>query len=469
MRQFIALALPFIIVSCGGSSGGTTPTATSSSSALTWSTAFPTGMVVSSPTANSSTSLAATSLSSSATFSEKKAIFETLETTTSSASCIINLPTISSLGQRATCYGPSISYTDHLDAAGSGTLPTGDLGLWERTEGSTGVACAAAQLNTLIDSASSYIDNAMGLAASVACLARVNSLSIPAEGASLDMTSTIQTALTAASSSVTVSSVTATQEDGAMKIVMTASLPGSKTITLTTKHKEASSSSFQGLMWGSVTGTNKDAFSLRYKLASSRYNIEFSAGTFSSGTSDSTIFPSVGSMALTGFFGNMNHALYDISSIDGTGNISFAWQAGSGDSNTRVFNAYVDSNAGVRSGCGYFGFGSGFSSTASSNTNAISKFICNWAGPGNSHTGLSGRAQKQCFSEVSGKLAPVSAQSFINYAPINACETGTPGTFTYTYPTHYASVVSTHQLITLSTDSEYSANYTAPAIPTISF
>lgn len=411
-------------------------------------------------------------MSASATFDEKKQIFTNLEAATTASACVINLPTLQSFGQRANCYGPSVNYTSHPDGSGgNGQFPSGDLGLWSTTE-TGGVACAAAQMNKLVETASSYIDLSMGLSASVICLARVNAISVPSEGSTVDLTTIVNTALTDASLGISVSSVTAKQEDGAMKLILLASLPGSKSLSLNLKHKETSSTVSKGQVWGIVSDSGgKNAFTLGYNKASGRLNAEMYAGQYSSSTADNSILSSSGVIAPTIFSGNMNHALFNLSTTDGSGQVSYAWQAGSGDGFTRVFNVFVESISNSRSGCGYFSYGPAFSSTLSSNTNSFTRFICNWAGPGNNrnNTSFNGYAQKQCFEESSGKLTPISGQSYIDYAPINDCQIAVPGAFTYDFPSHYVSVPATHNLVNTVSDNEYITKYSAPQIPTVSF
>ncbi len=102
------------------------------------------------------------------------------------------------------------------------------------------------------------------------------------------------------------------------------------------------------------------------------------------------------------------------------------------DSNSRVFNIGLNYNSTTeaRDGEAYFGYGDDIASS----TGTIKGFICNWAGPSNSHT-LRDYFQRQniSFNDATGKWRPSSeaaSSSNITYAPTNAC-TSAGGAFYY--------------------------------------
>jgi hypothetical protein len=109
------------------------------------------------------------------------------------------------------------------------------------------------------------------------------------------------------------------------------------------------------------------------------------------------------------------------------GDYVYAWQAGGLDDHARVFQ--LGMNADAADGEAYFGFGDSLGTSDGS----ILGMICNWAGPGNSHT-PSPYAQRQFFSfnATSGVFETPTGGSDIVYAPTNSCAyEGSPAGFTY--------------------------------------
>jgi hypothetical protein len=97
---------------------------------------------------------------------------------------------------------------------------------------------------------------------------------------------------------------------------------------------------------------------------------------------------------------------------------------------------------------------------SSTGLGTISGMICNWAGPGNSHTPVN-YVQKQTLTLTSSKF--VASNSLITYDPVNSCESSDT-TFSYTGPagTSITADTTTMNLVGLS---EVSANITAPTAP----
>ena len=121
-----------------------------------------------------------------------------------------------------------------------------------------------------------------------------------------------------------------------------------------------------------------------------------------------------------GWVDNFVDATYDLSAADGTGTISYAWQAGTGDSHARVFLSELAATADDgRTGCGYFGFGP---DVTQSNVGSISGMICNWAGPNNDHTPQN-LVQRQCVNfDTTNRVWTSDPNSLsIEYAPENDC------------------------------------------------
>ncbi|MBF0351977.1 MAG: hypothetical protein HQM11_13170 [SAR324 cluster bacterium] len=116
----------------------------------------------------------------------------------------------------ADCYGPALKYTNHPDAT-SGTsatgnggssseLPTGDLGLWSETEASTGEACGAAKLNSLVMNTAVKIDLGLGAEAMMICAAQIAGQSLPEVGQTVDLTTILTSNKVGADINLSVSS-----------------------------------------------------------------------------------------------------------------------------------------------------------------------------------------------------------------------------------------------------------------------
>lgn len=168
-----------------------------------------------------------------------------------------------------------------------------------------------------------------------------------------------------------------------------------------------------------------------------------------------------------GWGGNWNYLNFDFDPTTQIGNYAYSWQAGKGDSNTRTFNVKLTS---ATDGIGYFGFGpfagdaTGGSCTArNADIGKITKMICNWAGPGNSHTGISA-VQKQVISKASGVWTKTSEK--ILYNPVNDCSNRGSLTFfshAHSSSTHlsYSNDSDVNTTVTSSNDLESLTNYQA--------
>ncbi len=160
----------------------------------------------------------------------------------------------------------------------------------------------------------------------------------------------------------------------------------------------------------------------------------------------------------SGWQNNANYLLANYDPSTGVGSYQYAWQAGSGDSHSRVFNASITNSDSVTSGVAYFGFGPNMSS--SSGLGTMSGMICNWAGPSNSHTPIS-KVQKQTMTS-NGTLFSATT-SMITYDPVNSCDSNTSGfSFTGSSGTAITADTTTNNLVDVS---EVSTNVTAPTKP----
>ncbi len=490
----ISLGSMAILYACGSDSSG---------GASDWLDTFATSFAISSPTAGSTGSLnlhkaapLGTEVESDADIATKAELLTAIASGEKD-SCIIVLPNLGNLGQRATCYGPSVVYADHADCTGGGctadgdttdangpndandtdgddTLPGGDLGIWDAAE-ADGTACAAAQLNMLMKSASAYVDASLLMQASAVCVLSEEGTDLPSTGDTVDFTESMDGKITAPSGTPTVTTATVRKSSGGVyEYNFAGTTDGVKEFSFTIKHTPGDEESdYSGVIYGSFNTTNKDAFSVVYNKNSNDVKARLSAGSWNTATADSTIFTADGLMNMGGsFHGNMNHALINANVSTGVAAVSYAWQAGSGDDKTRVFNVFTQAGSSALEGCGYFGYGDAFSNTLSSNTNEIDGFICNWAGVGNDHSmsSTANWAQKQCFTQNStnGIFEENTSKRKIRYWPTVACNKG-GGTMDLTPdPDHNAGGAATaNDLVqSISGDTDF-ADYTTPIAPTL--
>jgi hypothetical protein len=125
--------------------------------------------------------------------------------------------------------------------------------------------------------------------------------------------------------------------------------------------------------------------------------------------------------ANNGWAGNWNYLNFDFDPSTEVGTYAYSWQAGKGDSNSRVFNV---SKSSASDAVGYFGFGPDVRNSTSSCTGRatdigkIKGMICNWAGPGNAHS-YQNFVQKQVITKSSG-IWGVTSENIL-YNPVNTC------------------------------------------------
>jgi hypothetical protein len=381
-------------------------------------------------------------------------------------------------GGNATCYGPSMLYSNHDDGGGvaSGTLPGGDLGLWTATEGVTGVPCVAAQLAARVNGVKERTKQGLMLMAVMRRTVAANSLSMPLAGNSVNLQSALQTTLSAvpAFSAVTVDAATIALDGPGTTytyrmVLSTGSGTTARSGEVIMRHTPGSSASaYSGILqvagfmldsdvaFGCSDLTSSGMYQVAQvstlKYSRSGSTVEFGSrdgaycGSFASTAStnygadvasftvDGQLDPAVkitaGGMppargATLGWRGDFNRfaGAYDKDTV--AGNFLFAWQAGTGDSHSRVLAANADYNTVTedRTIEGYFGFADEISTTSG----ALLGMICNWAGPGNSHT-PSSRFQSQTAtltSSASSYVLAFPSDSKITYAPTNNCNSTT--------------------------------------------
>ncbi len=466
LTLFVTLALFF---SCSGSSNNSSDTNTTSENGL--SEAYPTDLAITSPFATESAVEGLLKIRLGETlsteievkpFSEKKEeILDRLkgdEPGKCGFSAQLFTPPRS-----VTCYGPSITFSGHPDAGAqpsSGTLPPGDLGIWKENEATTGEACAAAKINSLISEVQAQVDMAVNLVTGMLCIANAKSLdTLPSSGETKDFKESLQEAMDETETPFSIEEAKLAREsepsDGNavyLSTITSSATIETKTITISVnlKHIPTSddNSTYQGRLWYTISGSlgqignctpsgpKMFAVSILYsKNSEGRLNYRMQRATYC--TEDADPFDSNNNIDASnkfnatsnpgGWADNYHDGTFDLDASDGTGTLSYAWQAGSLDGNTRVFLAEIEAGSDdSKSGCGYFGFGP---DAASSDVGNIDGIICNWAGPGNIHNPLQTKVQRQCmsFDSSSNKFASDSSRLNITYAPANSCDSaGSP-------------------------------------------
>lgn len=368
-------------------------------------------------------------------------------------------------GINADCYGPSLMYTDHPDAAtpNSGQLPGGDLMMWLETDANSGHTCSAAQLNARLNGIKDQSFASLMSLASMLFVANSNGYSLPAVGASLDLTSDMN-ALGLTGITFTTSSIEQTATDQWQYTQNYSYDDGGGTardISVTLSHSSgASAVEYSGLMAYTVDGDNslfgggncqQNERTLNGSLAYNRESdsvlkmqsrVATLCGANSSGfvtdmtaADEGQVDPSNRYDATTNSDGwSENFNLFGIEMNPNTleGSYAYVWQAGVGDSHSRIFlmgvNFHETGGTGPIDGEAYAGYGN----TVATTDGMIDGIICNWAGPNNSHV-LQDFTQRQFFTldETSGLFFTATGGSDIGYAPTNSCEYDGSGTFIY--------------------------------------
>ncbi len=376
----------------------------------------------------------------------------------------------------AECFGPSVKYENHPDylsppdPSGSidGELPTGDLGLWTENDAASGHACAPAELNVRLNGMSRQGRGGLMMVASMLATANNNSIALPTAGSSISVSSELNSAIADPAINVTLAVITH-NSDGSwtyqLFFTYTRSWPVSgdytHKISLRLDHTPSPSDStnaYNGLLAYWISGAGGDDHfpggncpassdrtyngSLKYERTSlTAMQLQSRAAIFCGTEVDASIGGSTTDAGMvnddyvydgsnTGWSENFDLFAADFDPDSLEGKYTYAWQAGSGDSHTRIFNIGVSEVNNTLTGESYFGYGDPMGIT----DGIIQTFICNWAGPngGRSLTDRShdDRVQRQHFTldTTTGLFKPSnSAASNIDYAPTNSCDYSEPG------------------------------------------
>ena len=353
------------------------------------------------------------------------------------------------------CYGPEIYYQYHLDGivtpspgnncSGSDSdaayciAPTGDVGIWESLI-SDGTACSAAKMNSDISYLASFTDISKVISSMAYCLHDEGTISsIPSVGSSIDITTAINNAVL--NSDITFSSVTWSATSNVNGDIYSIAMQLSEG-QMTSTTQERSDGQYWGTIYGSFSQGSSfisggvEAFSLRYNTTASGVKYKFMGAQFESSETD---YFDANNMVSTSknWSGNFSRVVAEVND-DGTAIMTYAWQAGQVDDNSRVFNAKLNSET---AGVAYFSFGEQMGDSGSSNSGEtfglVSGMICNWALAGNGHDNLgdnlafqTNEAQKQVLSRSSANDVWGVSSENIDYAPVRSCSNNPAGSRT---------------------------------------
>lgn len=374
------------------------------------------------------------------------------------------------LAANATCFGPELKYANHPDGTpASGSLPTGDLGLWTEKNGTTNEACSAAQLNTQMNGVRSRNFAGLSVLASLIDALYDKGDSLPLDGETKTLTSEMN-AKSIPNTSFTLATLSrsGTQYTYVVNMTYTGkrgddSTPQDYDIAVTLTHAPDSSGTYSGNMSYQIQdkyqgGTCSSLYatpffrmarkgSLTYeKQAGNTFILDAREAQYCSDTLDSTAHTSANQLSATtpyssstssGWSDNFSWFKAEFDQTDLSGDYAYAWQAGPNDSHSRVLNvglnpANVSDETGAINADGeaWYGYG-GTLTSASTTIGQVKGFICNWAGPGSTNT-LVEKAQRQFISKgTSGLYETVTGGSNLTYAPTNSCLYSGGGTFQY--------------------------------------
>lgn len=359
----------------------------------------------------------------------------------------------------APCYGPQLGYEDHPDGDDGSPpfgsdhplLPGGDLGIWRETTDS-GQACAAAQLNARMQDIENQGSAALSFVAAMVQAYSSTGATWPDDvevASTVDLTEPLDD-LGIAGVAITQASMTRDVNGRTWRYSLEMEvddLGDDRTVFVDLAHyADPETGLFEGILTWSVedelyppgncgsTEMTRNG-SMHYRLAAegdlrlqARQAIfcghgpaGYHASVDSDVLSGSAIDPSSSwANTFTVFTGE-----FDPETL--AGRFTYVWQAGPGDSHSRILMVGLD--AGAETGEAYFGYGHSVETTDGS----VQGFICNWAGPGNSHA-LQPYAQRQHMTKdvTSGFYVPTNeGASDITYAPTNPCTYDGSGTFRY--------------------------------------
>ena len=443
-----------VLTACGGGSSSSNSAGGSSSISNT----VPSDVVISSPTASLEGSL---SLSRSMAkgvgdaaagdFASKREALQALIAGEGECSFTLQMPSVF----EPDCYGPVIDFAEHPDGdadapEGSpdrkdGQLPVGDTGIWDETEGGT-EACAAAKMNALIDKVASKVDNLVKIFGSMACAGQKADVDPPAANVSVDLKDEMEQQVDASGLGVESAVLSRLTDDSDGNAVY------QSTLTTTMSFQGGSSSDSEIILKHIPTSTDNSTYKGKASIKMTMDTVDDCVGSgimagaiIYEKTSESDVsylfnfadfcgtdtdpFDENNNIDPSGdWVHNWNYGLFDLNPSNGTGTVSYAWQAGTGDGRTRVLNVTTtQADDGLQSGTAYFGYGP---PATDENLGTIDGFVYSWAGPHGAITETDrsaaallvagkgfDKAQRQELRRASGEAVFAATSSNITYAP----------------------------------------------------
>jgi len=509
-RIVLVLSLVLVFAACKKSDDSTSSTSSSTVTDSSMVTAMPSNLSVSSNTESGSSVSSRTEGRSFASeinddndpkkHKDKVARLKAVLNSTDIGQCHKAIPRKmkGSGGKYVSCYGPDLVYVNHPSDSTDGTLPGGDLGIWTAyNDNTTQEACAVGQMNLLMDKIGRKVDLAMGITAMMICAAKNDGLTKPTiDGDALDVTASVAKTKISGRGGMKVSEATLKRSKVAStgKIKYTSKLEGSFTYNSTQQKfkikfqhvpdtdSTSSGATGEGLvqMWQdgvSATDGNcgSDPYdvvtSVAYKNTSDNLSFRAVKAKFANSMTKNEFFDSTGEVVGTssadnssaGWCADFNVVRANIDK-NGFGKVGYAWQAGKSDGYTRTFNIKtVYNSADNQTGNAFFGFNPHPDNGSYRSTN-IDRMICNWAGPGNSKTGVA-KIQRQKLSYDSTANVWKSIQDNITFAPTTSCDFDNSSYSTTTFGGSGASITSNLESIS-NYLSKYGSQPTKPS-PTL--
>ena len=463
MSRIIHFIFIFSVVLVSGCNGGTTSSGGSGGSGDTQASQFPSGLTVASPTDIDPSTMTAEfrsssqrsmELNSDSVYSKTVEEIESVFNGTATFASKFNGSLFYNFSESADCFGPQLLFENHPFDSSSGSLPTGDLGIWLETEDGTTEACAAAQLNKRLGGVKDRTKIALISLAALVGVYKNAGNTFPDDvsaGSTVDL-STEFNAFGITNVTFNTASI-ALNADGdiwsyTIELVYT---PGVTPLTIYLNLDHAPGAStyiYEGLLnyrvdyvsgyGGNCTGNNITQNGSIHYIRDSETSVtlqsreaqfcghgtngiteDVTSSTLTSGkivNRDNDDAAGSGTSWRNDF--NIFTAQYDPTSLIGT--YSYIWQAGWMDSNSRI----LDIGLGTASvGEAYFGYGDPVDDDGTTTDGSIKGFYCNWAGPG-ARTFQTDYAQRQHMTLNSSLnvFEPTNAAaSDITYAPVDSC------------------------------------------------
>lgn len=371
----------------------------------------------------------------------------------SEASCVAGLALAFKNKPNLTCFGAPFVVNTAYDRSGGvtfvntvsggtfngwGSHPSGDAGVLLASEALTGEACSAATVNAYVAYASQGLRLSQDLMSAGLCVAKVKNLKLPEiVGDKLDLTVDLATAM-AAVATITKTEIVRSGTDANGNPVFSIELAGNASgkafsvSSANTKSSEGSSGQVRGYFDVSADATPKYfGFSVDYSKSGDSMSLEYRAARNRNSSSFDFFNATTGKVDFSKGSTSIGEDLFFIkfkgSSASGArdGSMVFAWQAGEGDSHSRVFQADVKGTVGT----GFYSYGYKLNAAGATESNfgKIEGMICNWVltqnGSVPSHAAQAAthanKAMKQTMTLTGGKF--VAATSNIGYAPHHTC------------------------------------------------